>query len=326
MKAVVVKKPGGAEQLLFQDFSKPKLENGEILIKVNASAINRTDIVSREGKSGYMANPILGIEVSGEVVEKGAGANIDIGTRVMGLVNGGGYAEYAVMPADRAMTIPDNLTFEEAAAIPEVFLTAYQTLFWLGELTDEDTVLIHAGGSGVGTAAIQLAKKLTNAKIITTAGSKEKLDFCRSLGADICINYKEQSFEEEVLKATNNLGADVILDFIGASYWEKNLKSIKTDGRWVLIGILGGTVVEHVNLMELLLKRVHLKGTLLTPRSDAYKKELTEEFVSKVMPLFLENEVRAIVDRVFPFADIQKAHEHMEANKNVGKIILKVNE
>ncbi|MCK1993270.1 NAD(P)H-quinone oxidoreductase [Peribacillus muralis] len=326
MKAVVVKKPGGAEQLLFQDFSKPKLENGEILIKVNASAINRTDIVSREGKSGYMANPILGIEVSGEVVEKGAGANIDIGTRVMGLVNGGGYAEYAVMPADRAMTIPDNLSFEEAAAIPEVFLTAYQTLFWLGELTDEDTVLIHAGGSGVGTAAIQLAKKLTNAKIITTAGSKEKLDFCRSLGADICINYKEQSFEEEVLKATNNLGADVILDFIGASYWEKNLKSIKTDGRWVLIGILGGTVVEHVNLMELLLKRVQLKGTLLTPRSDAYKKELTEEFVSKVMPLFLENEVRAIVDRVFPFADIQKAHEHMEANKNIGKIILKVNE
>ncbi|WP_057914898.1 NAD(P)H-quinone oxidoreductase [Peribacillus muralis] len=326
MKAVVVKKPGGAEQLLFQDFSKPKLENGEILIKVNASAINRTDIVSREGKSGYMANPILGIEVSGEVVEKGAGANIDLGTRVMGLVNGGGYAEYAVMPADRAMKIPDNLTFEEAAAIPEVFLTAYQTLFWLGELTDEDTVLIHAGGSGVGTAAIQLAKKLTKAKIITTAGSKEKLDFCRALGADICINYKEQSFEEEVLKATNNLGADVILDFIGASYWEKNLKSIKTDGRWVLIGILGGTVVEHVNLMELLLKRVQLKGTLLTPRSDAYKKELTEEFVSKVMPLFLENEVRAIVDRVFPFADIQKAHEHMEANRNVGKIILKVNE
>ncbi|MGE6378382.1 NAD(P)H-quinone oxidoreductase [Peribacillus muralis] len=325
MKAVVVKKPGGPEQLQFQDFSMPKLENGEILIKVKASAINRTDIVSREGKSGYMANPILGIEVSGEVVEKGAGANIDIGSRVMGLVNGGGYAEYAVMPADRAMKIPDNLSFEEAAAIPEVFLTAYQTLFWLGGLTDKETVLIHAGGSGVGTAAIQLAKKLTKAKIITTAGSKEKLDFCRSLGADVCINYKERSFDEEVLSATNNLGADVILDFIGASYWEKNLNSIKTDGRWVLIGILGGTIVEKVNLMELLLKRVQLKGTLLTPRSDAYKKELTEEFVSKVMPLFLKNEMKAIVDRVFPFTEIQRAHEHMEANKNLGKIILQVN-
>ncbi|KOR77494.1 NADPH:quinone oxidoreductase [Bacillus sp. FJAT-21352] len=326
MKAVVVKEPGGAEQLLLKDFLKPVPGKGEILIKVKASAINRTDIVSREGKSGYMANPILGIEVSGEVVETGVGANIQTGTRVMGLVNGGGYAQYALMPADRAMKIPDNLSFEEAAAIPEVFLTAYQTLFWLGELTDQETVLIHAGGSGVGTAAIQLAKKLTKAKIITTAGSKEKLDFCQSLGADICINYKEQSFDEEILKATNNQGVDVILDFIGASYWEKNLKSIKTDGRWVLIGILGGTVVEKVNLMELLLKRVQLKGTLLTPRSDEYKKELTEEFVKKAMPLFRKNEIKAIVDHVFPFEEVQRAHEHMEANKNVGKIILQVNE
>ncbi|MDQ0880430.1 NAD(P)H-quinone oxidoreductase [Peribacillus sp. V2I11] len=326
MKAVVVKEPGGAEQLLFEDFSKPMPGKGEILIKVKASAINRTDIVSREGKSGYMGNPILGIEVSGEVVETGEGANIQLGTRVMGLVNGGGYAQYALMPADRAMKIPDNLSFEEAAAIPEVFLTAYQTLFWLGELTDQDTVLIHAGGSGVGTAAIQLAKKLTKAKIITTAGTKGKLDFCHSLGADICINYKEQSFDEEVLKATNNQGVDVILDFIGASYWEKNLKSIKTDGRWVLIGILGGTVVEKVNLMELLLKRVQLKGTLLTPRSDEYKKELTEEFIKKAMPLFLQNEIKAIVDHVFAFEEVQRAHGHMEANKNLGKIILQVNE
>ncbi|MFD2680467.1 NAD(P)H-quinone oxidoreductase [Bacillus seohaeanensis] len=325
MKAVVVKQPGGAEQLQFQDFPKPTLQEGELLIKVKASAINRSDIVTREGKSGYLSNPILGIEVSGEVVEVGLGANIEVGTRVMGLVNGGGYAEYVVMPADRAIKVPDKLSFEEAAAIPEVFLTAYQTLFWLGELTDQDTVLIHAGGSGVGTAAIQLAKQMTEAKIITTAGSQDKLDFCRSLGADICINYKEQSFEEEVLKATNNQGVDVILDFIGASYWEKNLKSIKTDGRWVLIGILGGTQVEKVNLMELLLKRVQLKGTLLTPRSDEYKKELTEEFVGKAMPLFNQNKIRAIVDQVFPFENIQNAHKHMEANKNLGKIIIHVN-
>ncbi len=325
MKAVVVKQPGGAEQLQFQDFPKPTLQEGELLIKVKASAINRSDIVAREGKSGYLSNPILGIEVSGEVVEVGLGVNIEVGTRVMGLVNGGGYAEYVVMPADRAMKVPDKLSFEEAAAIPEVFLTAYQTLFWLGELTDQDTVLIHAGGSGLGTAAIQLAKQMTEAKIITTAGSQDKLDFCRSLGADICINYKEQSFEEEVLKATNNQGVDVILDFIGASYWEKNLKSIKTDGRWVLIGILGGTQVEKVNLMELLLKRVQLKGTLLTPRSDEYKKELTKEFVGKAMPLFNQNKIRAIVDQVFPFEDIQHAHKHMEANKNLGKIIIHVN-
>lgn len=325
MKAVIVKQPGGAEQLQFQDIPKPRVKSGELLIKVKGSAINRTDIISREGKSGYLSNPILGIEVAGEVVGAGSGTEIEIGARVMGLVNGGGYAEYVVMPADRAMMIPDHLSFEEAAAIPEVFLTAYQTLFWLGELTDQDTVLIHAGASGVGTAAIQLAKQMTQAKIITTAGSQEKLDFCRSLGADICINYKEQSFAEEILKATNNQGADVILDFIGASYWEKNLKSLKTDGRWVLIGILGGTVVEKVNLMELLVKRAQLKATLLTPRSDEYKKDLTEDFVERVIPLFNQNKIRPIVDRIFLFENIQHAHKHMEANKNIGKIVIRVN-
>ncbi|ODG92653.1 NADPH:quinone oxidoreductase [Gottfriedia luciferensis] len=325
MRAVVVNQPGGPEQLQFQDFPLPKLQIGDLLVKVKASAINRSDIIAREGQSNYLATPILGIEVSGEVVEVASGTNIEVGTRVMGLVNGGGYAEYVVMPADRAMKIPENLSFEEAAAIPEVFLTAYQTLFWLGELTDQDTVLIHAGGSGVGTAAIQLAKQMTQAKVITTAGSQDKLDFCRSLGADVCINYKEQSFEEEALIATNNQGVDLILDFIGASYWERNLKSLKTDGRWIMIGILGGSEVNKVNLMELLQKRVQLKATLLTPRSDEYKKELTKEFVQNAMPLFIQNKIKAIVDQVFQFEDIQNAHKHMEANKNLGKIILRVN-
>ncbi|NAP00904.1 alcohol dehydrogenase catalytic domain-containing protein, partial [Halomonas sp. MG34] len=157
MKAVVVNQPGGAEQLQVEEVSKPSPGKGELLIKVKAAAINRTDIISREGKSGYMKNPILGVEVAGEVVDGGEEATVPLGTRVMGLVNGGGYAEYAVMPTDRAMIVPDSLSYEEAAAIPEVFLTAFQTLFWLGELSDKETVLIHAGGSGVGTAAIQLA-------------------------------------------------------------------------------------------------------------------------------------------------------------------------
>ncbi|MFJ7726188.1 NAD(P)H-quinone oxidoreductase [Neobacillus sp. NPDC097160] len=324
MKAIVVKQPGGAEQLHFQDVSIPKIKAGELLIKVKAFAINRTDIVTREGKSGYMTNPILGIEVAGEVVEAAEGTTIEIGTRIMGLVNGGGYAEYVVMPADRAMKVPAHLSFEEAAAIPEVFLTAYQTLFWLGELTDQETVLIHAGGSGVGTAAIQLAKQMTEAKIITTAGSREKLDFCQSLGADIGINYKEQSFDEEVLRATNNQGADVILDFIGASYWNSNIKSLKIDGRWVLIGILGGAMVENMNIWELMTKRAQLKATLLTPRSDQYKKELTEEFTEKAMPLFIERKIKPVVDTVFPFEEIQDAHRHMEASKNIGKIVVRI--
>ena len=324
MKAITVKQPGGADQLQITEHAKPDPKDGEILIKVKASAVNRTDIINRENNLGYLDNPILGVEVAGTVEKVGTGSEIKIGTRVMGLVNGGGYAEYVVMPADRAMVIPEQLSFVEAAAIPEVFLTAYQTLFWIGQLRANETVLIHAGGSGVGTAAVQLAKQLGQANVITTAGSEEKLDFCRSLGADFCINYKEQNFDEEILKITKNQGVDLILDFIGASYWSKNLSSIKVDGRWVLIGILGGANAENVNLMDLLSKRIQLTGTLLTPRSDEYKVALTTEFYAKTIDLFANNKLRPIVDQVFPFNQIQQAHEHMENNKNIGKIILKV--
>ncbi|RHW41951.1 NAD(P)H-quinone oxidoreductase [Neobacillus notoginsengisoli] len=325
MKAITVKQPGGADQLQITEHAKPEPKDGEILIKVKASAVNRTDIINREKSLGYLDNPILGVEVAGTVEKVGPGSEIEVGTRVMGLVNGGGYAEYVVMPADRAMMIPNHhLSFEEAAAIPEVFLTAYQTLFWIGQLRANETVLIHAGGSGVGTAAIQLAKQIGQANVITTAGSEEKLDFCRSLGADVCINYKEQNFDEEILTITNNQGVDLILDFIGASYWSKNLSSIKVDGRWVLIGILGGANIENVNLMDLMSKRIQLTGTLLTPRSDAYKAALTTEFANKTLDLFANHKLRPIVDQVFPFNQIQQAHEHMENNKNIGKIILKV--
>ncbi|MFC4023624.1 NAD(P)H-quinone oxidoreductase [Oceanobacillus longus] len=324
MKAITVKQPGGAEQLQITEQPKPELHEGELLIKVKSAAVNRSDIVNREGRSGYLKNPNLGIEVAGIVEQAGPGTEIEVGTRVMGLVNGGGYAEYAVMPAERAMVIPEGLSFKEAAAIPEVFLTAYQTLFWLGRLKEGETVLIHAGGSGVGTAAIQLAKQLCEAKIITTAGSKEKLDFARSLGADHCINYKEQDFAEEVLQATNQQGVDLILDFIGASYWKGNISSIKVDGRWVLIGVLGGAKIEEVNLLELMSKRIQLTGTLLTPRSDPYKAELTADFASSALKLFETKQLKPIIDHVFDFENIQQAHLHMEQNKNIGKIILKV--
>lgn len=325
MKAISVKQPGGAEQLQASEHEKPTLKDGELLIKVEAAAVNRTDIVTRENGSSYMKNPILGVEVAGMVEKVGAGAKTAVGTRVMGLVNGGGYAEYAVMPDKWAMEIPENLSFEAAAAIPEVFLTAYQTLFWIGKLRPNEAVLIHAGGSGVGTAAIQLAKQIGHANVITTAGSKEKLDFCQALGADVTINYKEQNFDEEVLRATNNHGVDLILDFIGASYWNKNLASIKVDGRWVLIGVLGGAKIEGFNLMDIIGKRISLTGTLLTPRSNKYKAALTTEFYCKTMEFFKNNKIRPIVDHVFPLDEVQQAHEHMEDNKNIGKIILKIN-
>lgn len=324
MKAITVKQPGGAEQLQIQEFDKPIPKKNELLIKVSAAAVNRTDIISRQGRSGYSGNPILGVEVAGTVEKAGPGTTMAIGTRVMGLVNGGGYAQYALMPEDRAMLIPENLSFEQAAAIPEVFLTAYQTLFWIGQLRKNESVLIHAGGSGVGTAAIQLAKLFAQAKVITTAGSQNKLDFCETLGADIGINYKKKEFDKEVLKSTQNQGVDLILDFIGASYWNKNIASIKVDGRWVLIGVLGGSEIEKMNLMHLMAKRIQLNGTLLTPRSDAYKAALTKEFSSKTMDAFHNKKLKPVVDSIFPLDQIQEAHRHMENNNNTGKIILRI--
>lgn len=321
MLGIHVKKPGGADQLEVIDVAVPKPQAGEILIKVHASALNRTDIVTREGKMSYLNDPILGVEVSGIVVDSN-GTKLAKGEKVAGLVNGGGYAEYAVMPADRAMKIPDSFSFEQAAAIPEVFLTAYQTLFWHGRLQPAETVLVHAGGSGVGTAAIQLAKQIANATVITTAGSEEKLAVCQNLGADILINYKEKSFDQEVLEATGNHGANVILDFIGAKYWDKNLNSISQEGRWVLIGTLGGNVVQNINLMRIMSKCVQITGTLLTPRTDSYKAKLTNEFMNKAMPLFEQGKIKPVIDKVFSFKNVQDAHRHMEENKNIGKIIL----
>src|SRR5699024_9608042 len=206
MKGIIAKKPGGREQLVYTEMPEPIMKDGELLIEVHATAVNRTDILQREGKSGYAKNSIIGVEVSGTVLDPNGNTNVKKGDRVMGLVNGGAYAERVAMPANRIMPIPDSLSFEEAAAIPEVFLTAFQTLYWIGNLQQQESVLIHAGGSGVGTAAIQLAKTLSNAQVIVTAGSDEKLDVCKELGADVLINYKEQNFAEEVLKATNQKG------------------------------------------------------------------------------------------------------------------------
>lgn len=324
MKGVIVNNPGGPEQLEIIDLPSPQPQAGELLIEVHAAAVNRTDIVMREGKAGYTTNPILGVEVAGTVIEVNGESTFKVGDRVMGLVNGGGYAEYAVMPMDRAIPIPDSFSFAEAAAIPEVFLTAYQTLYWIGKLQQGETVLVHAGASGVGTAAIQLAKQISKATVIVTAGSAKKLDFCRELGADVLINYKEQSFDEEVLRATNGQGADVILDFVGADYWAKNLASIKKEGRWVLIGVLGGVKVPQVNLFALMAKCVQVTGTLLTPRSDEYKAKLTQDFVLNIMKHFEIGSIKPIIDTSYPLEKVSEAHVRIERNQNTGKIILKV--
>ncbi|MFD1360125.1 NAD(P)H-quinone oxidoreductase [Lentibacillus salinarum] len=326
MKGVVVKQTDNRNELVLDDMPKPEMGHDDLLIKVHHAAVNRTDILNRKGRSGYAVNPILGVEVAGTVVDANDSQSFAVGDRVMGLVNSGGYAEYAVMPVDRAMKIPEALSFAEGAAIPEVFLTAYQTLFWIGQLQHQETVLIHAGASGVGTAAIQLAKQLRDAKVIVTAGSERKLQVCRDLGADILINYKEQSFDGEVRQATDGQGVDLILDFIGADYWDMNLASIKQAGRWVLIGVLGGSELSKVNLMSIMSKYIQLTGTLLTPRSDAYKAALSKEFAGVVTDYFKQGRIRPIIDRTFPVEEANEAHQHMEDNQNIGKIILDMND
>lgn len=325
MKGIIIQENGEEKTLVIGEMNAPVLEAGDLLIEVRAAGVNRTDIIKKYQGASYATYDGLGVEIAGIVAQvEGENTGFSVGDWVMGLVDGGGYAEYAKLPSNRAMHIPEGLSFEEAAAIPEVFLTAYQNLFWHGKLKEKESVLIHAGGSGVGTAAIQLARQLKDAKILTTAGSKEKLDVCQKLGADVLINYKEQEFDDEVLNATDQAGVDVILDFVGASYWVKNNRSIAESGRWVLIGMLGGVEVPNVNLLDLMKKYVEITGTLLTPRSAEYKAELTQEFVEQVLPLFTEGKLKPIVDIVFSLEEAEAAQAYMEANKNTGKIILKI--
>lgn len=323
MRAWSISEPGGREVLVQKEFPEPKAQKEELLIQVKAAGINRTDTITRQNTSLSSPYPILGVEVSGVVVANHSSDwTLDVGTRVAGLVNHGGYGEYVTMPANRAIRLPESLTFKEGAAIPEVFLTAYQTLYLLGNLQRNERVLIHAAGSGVGTAAIQLARQLSDAEIFATAGSSEKLAMAKALGADVLINYKETAFDEVILNQTGGEGVDVILDFVGASYWDMNLKSASVDARWVLIGTLGGVTVEKVLLSELMKKRISLKGTLLTPRSDAYKAQLTKEFAHEALPLFKEGKLKPVVHSVIPFNELPEAHRQMENNENIGKIIL----
>lgn len=331
MKGIIVKRDEAGSRLELKDVRAPELKDGELLIEVKSAGVNRTDIMTRERQVGYAdgANTKgddhveLGVEVAGVVVQVvGDSAGISVGDHVMGLVDGGGYAEYVSLPANRAMLLPEGISLAEAAAIPEVFLTAYQTLFWHGKLQAGETVLIHAGASGVGTAAIQLAKQLVGARVIVTAGSQEKLAACLELGADVAINYKDTDFSQAVLEATDQQGVDVILDFVGASYWQKNLTSIAESGRWVLIGALGGSLIPEVQLFDLMKKYVTLTGTLLTPRSADYKAKLTQEFQTRVKPLFDEGKIHPIIDRTFDLADAEAAQLHMKENRNIGKILL----
>ncbi len=325
MKAILYTKSGRAEEMYLGDAPRPEVLAEYLLVKVNAAAINRADVLQRQGKypAPVGASSILGLEISGIVVEKGSRVQkFDEGDAVFGLLPGGGYAEFALIHQDMAIPKPDFLSFKEAAAIPEVFLTAYQALKWLGNLQESESVLIHAGGSGVGTAAIQLAKSM-DAEIFITA-SKAKHEMCRKLGAKYTIDYEDVDFAEEVLNITGKRGVDVIIDFIGAPYFGKNLRAIGKDGRVIMLALLGGGKLEAADISNILAKRLYIIGSTLRSRSLAYQIELTRNFTSYALPLFANGTLKPIIDSVFKIENTAAAHQYMEADKNIGKIILEV--
>uniref|UniRef100_A0A673UZP4 Tumor protein p53 inducible protein 3 n=2 Tax=Suricata suricatta TaxID=37032 RepID=A0A673UZP4_SURSU len=330
MLAVHFDKPGGPENLYLKEVAKPSPVEGEVLLKVAASALNRADLLQRQGQYPPPpgASSILGLEASGHIAALGPACqgHWKIGDTAMALLPGGGQAQYVTVPEGLLMPIPAGLTLSQAAAIPEAWLTAFQLLHLLGNVQAGDSVLIHAGSSGVGTAAIQLAR-LAGAIPLVTAGSQHKLQMAEKLGAAAGFNYREEDFSEATLKFTKGAGVNLILDCIGGSYWEKNVNCLASDGRWVLYGLMGGTDIHGPLFSKLLFKRGSLITTLLRSRDQKYKQMLVEAFTKQILPHFsTESPQRLlpVLDRVYPATAIQEAHEYMESNKNVGKIVLEL--
>jgi tumor protein p53-inducible protein 3 len=326
MKAIIVTKPGEPEVMVWQDTADPTPGPADLLVKVKASAVNRADLLQRRGMYPPPpgASPILGMEIAGEIEAVGpqAEGNWQPGQRVMSLLSGGAYAELVPVPSVLAVPIPDNLTYEQAAALPEVFLTAYLNLFMLGKLKKDETVLIHAGGSGVGTAAIQLARE-AGARVFVTAGSDEKLRRCGSLGATGLINYRTESFAKRVQELTEGRGVDLILDFIGADYFEDNLSSLALNGRLTLIGQMSAGK-PTIDLGYVMRRRLHITGSTLRARTLEEKADITRRLMEFALPRFADGRLVPVVDSVYPLSQASEAHRYMETNANFGKIILRV--
>lgn len=327
MKAVLLKEFGGIENLYVGNVEAPKPKKGEVLIKVAATSINRPDLVQREGKYPPPAgdSEILGLEVAGIIEELGEGvAGWKKGDKVVSLVGGGGYAEYAVAYANHLIPIPENVSFEEAACICESYITAFSNLFMIGEIKDGETAIIHGGGGGVNTAGIQLCKALTpNSRLIVTA-NPSKIDNVKKLGVDLVIDYTATpDFSDIVKEFTGKKGVDVILDHVGAKYLDPNMKSLGYAGRLVIIGVISGIKAE-LNLALMMVKRQKIIGSVLRSRPVSQKGEIVSEFIRVALPKFADGSIKPIVSAVFPMDKIQDAHKMMEEDKHFGKIVLKI--
>ncbi|MCM2404089.1 NAD(P)H-quinone oxidoreductase [Rhizobium sp. S153] len=317
---------GAPEEMTIATGPLPTLRAGEILVRVEASGVNRPDVAQRQGTypPPKDASPILGLEVAGEVVALGEGVDeFSVGDRVCALANGGGYAEYCAVPAGQALPFPKGFDAVKAAALPETFFTVWANLFQMAGLTEGETVLIHGGTSGIGTTAIQLAKAF-GAEVFATAGSAEKCQACLDLGAKRAINYREEDFVEVIKAETGRRGVDAILDMIGAAYFQKNLSSLAKDGCLSIIAFLGGSLVERVDLTPIMIKRLTVTGSTMRPRTAEEKRGIRDELVSDVWPLIEAGKVTPVIHSVLPFEQVAEAHHLMESSKHIGKIILKL--
>lgn len=325
MKAVVFDQPGDADVLRIEQVPDPSPRDGEMLIRVAAAGVNRADIVQRRGfyPPPPGASDILGLEVSGVVESVGAGVRgWNIGERVMALIEGGGYAELATARVAQTVRVPVELDIVDAAAVPEVFITAHDNLFTRARLQAGETVLIHGGAGGVGTAAVQLSTR-RGCRVLVTAGTEAKLHRCAELGADVGIDYRTDDFVARTLDATDGHGADVILDVMGASYLARNLEALAQDGRIVVIGMQGGTVAE-MNIGQLSRKRGTLMATHLRGRPAQQKAEIVAAFEQRVLPGLRDGSLRTVVDRVLPLDAAQEAHRLLESGDVIGKVVLQV--
>ncbi|HEX7003845.1 MAG TPA: NAD(P)H-quinone oxidoreductase [Trueperaceae bacterium] len=327
MKAIVVGSQAEGAPLRWSEAPSPSLGPGEVLVDVHATALNRADLLQRAGKYPPPpgASEILGLECSGTVVRLGEGVSgWSIGDRVCALLPGGGYAEQVSVPARMLIPVPAAMSLVEAAALPEVFLTAFSALFGEGRLKDGETVLIHAGASGVGTAAIQLARR-AGCRVFVTAGSAEKIAACESLGAELGVNYREEEFEERISDHLGGGGVDVVIDMVGKEYFEKNLRLMNTRGRLVFVSAQSGSRVE-LNIGRLMAKRLELVGATLRARPLEEKVELKDRFLERFCPDLETGRVKPVIDRIFPITEAEEAHRYMSENRNIGKIVLVVRE
>ncbi|EFL16231.1 NAD(P)H-quinone oxidoreductase [Streptomyces sp. C] len=323
MHAITIEQPGGPEALVWAEVPDPVADEGEVLVEVAASAVNRADVLQRQGLYDPPpdASPYPGLECSGRIVALGPGVSgWAVGDEVCALLSGGGYAQRVAVPAGQLLPVPTGVDLVTAAALPEVVATVWSNVFMVAGLRPGETLLVHGGSSGIGTMAIQLGKAV-GAKVAVTAGGKEKLARCAELGADVLIDYREQDFVEELRSATGGAGADVVLDIMGAKYLARNLDALAMNGRLAVIGLQGGVKAE-LDLRTLLAKRAAITATSLRARPLEEKAAIVAAVREHVWPLIAAGRVRPVVHAAYPIAEAAEAHRILEASTHVGKLLL----